>query len=68
MNLVTNTLVKLGLLKEELDYHLLRAGMVIVCLFSDIRSRLTMSDHPVRASAHERRGSRRHSQGAADSQ
>ena len=33
MNLVTNTLIKLGLLKEDLDYHLLRAGMVVVYLF-----------------------------------
>jgi hypothetical protein len=36
MNLFTNTLVKLGLLKEELDYYLLRAGTVIACLFLDI--------------------------------
>ena len=33
MNFVTKILVKFGLLKEDLDYHLVRAAMVIVFLF-----------------------------------
>jgi uncharacterized membrane protein YkgB len=33
MNLVTGILVKFGILKTDLDYHLLRALMVIICLF-----------------------------------
>jgi uncharacterized membrane protein YkgB len=33
MNLITGTLIKLGILKKDLDYHLLRALMVIICLF-----------------------------------
>ena len=33
MNLVTNALIKLGLLKEDLDYHLVRASMVVIFLF-----------------------------------
>jgi len=33
MNLITRILIKLGILKEDLDYHLLRALMVIICLF-----------------------------------
>lgn len=33
MNFVANTLVKLGILKEDLDYHLVRAAMVIIFLF-----------------------------------
>jgi uncharacterized protein DUF417 len=32
MNTLINTLIKLGLLKEDLDYHLLRASMVIIFL------------------------------------
>ena len=32
MNTLINTLTKLGLLKEDLDYHLLRASMVIIFL------------------------------------
>ena len=33
MNFVTNILVKLGILREDLDYHFVRASMVIVFLF-----------------------------------
>jgi uncharacterized membrane protein YkgB len=33
MNTLVNILVKLGLLKEDLDYHLVRASMVIIFLF-----------------------------------
>jgi uncharacterized membrane protein YkgB len=33
MSLVTKTLVKLGILKEDLDYHFFRASMVIIFLF-----------------------------------
>jgi uncharacterized membrane protein YkgB len=32
MNALTSVLIKLGLLKEDLDYHLLRASMVIIFL------------------------------------
>src|SRR6266481_10021413 len=32
MNALTSILIKLGLLKEDLDYHLLRASMVIIFL------------------------------------
>jgi uncharacterized membrane protein YkgB len=32
MNTLVNTLIKLGILKEDLDYHLLRASMVIIFL------------------------------------
>ncbi len=33
MNWLINTLIKLGLLKEDLDYHLMRASMVVLFLF-----------------------------------
>ncbi len=33
MNFVTSILVKLGILREDLDYHFIRASMVIVFLF-----------------------------------
>jgi uncharacterized membrane protein YkgB len=33
MDFITKTLVKLGILKEDLDYHLIRASMVIIFLF-----------------------------------
>jgi uncharacterized membrane protein YkgB len=33
MNFLTNTLLKLGILKDDLDYHLIRASMVIIFLF-----------------------------------
>src|SRR5258705_1033049 len=33
MKFVTNLLVKLGILKEDLDYHFVRASMVIIFLF-----------------------------------
>ena len=33
MNWLINILNKLGLLKEDLDYHLIRASMVIIFLF-----------------------------------
>jgi len=32
MNILTSILIKLGLLREDLDYHLLRASMVIIFL------------------------------------
>src|SRR5499426_501310 len=33
MGFLVNALIKLGLLKEDLDYHLVRASMVIIFLF-----------------------------------
>ncbi len=33
MNSLINLLIKSGLLKEDLDYHLIRAAMVIIFLF-----------------------------------
>jgi uncharacterized membrane protein YkgB len=33
MNLITTVLNKLGILKKDLDYHFVRASMVIVYLF-----------------------------------
>src|SRR5258707_4046175 len=33
MNFVTNILVKLGILREDLDYHFVRTAMVIIFLF-----------------------------------
>jgi uncharacterized membrane protein YkgB len=33
MNFFIHTLIKLGILKKDLDYHLVRASMVIVFLF-----------------------------------
>ena len=33
MKLITSLLVKLGILKEDLDYHLIRASMVIIFVF-----------------------------------
>ena len=33
MNLIVRALIKLGILKNDLDYHLLRASMVIIFLF-----------------------------------
>ena len=33
MNLLVKTMAKLGLLKEDLDYHFIRASMVIIFLF-----------------------------------
>jgi high-affinity nickel permease len=33
MNFVTNILVKLGILREDLDYHFVRTSMVIIFLF-----------------------------------
>ena len=33
MNLLINALMKLDLLKEDLDYHLLRASMIVLFLF-----------------------------------
>jgi uncharacterized membrane protein YkgB len=33
MKLITSLLVKLGILKEDLDYHLIRVSMVIIFLF-----------------------------------
>src|ERR1700761_3705236 len=33
MNLITIILIKLGILKKDLDYHLIRASMVIIFLF-----------------------------------
>ena len=33
MNFVTNCLIKLGILKQDLDYHFIRASMVVIFLF-----------------------------------
>ena len=33
MNLLINALIRLGLLREDLDYHLMRASMVLLFLF-----------------------------------
>jgi len=33
MNALINVLIKVGLLKEDLDYHLIRASMVVTFLF-----------------------------------
>src|SRR5207253_11468560 len=33
MNSLTNALIKVGLLKEDVDYHLIRASMVVLFLF-----------------------------------
>jgi uncharacterized membrane protein YkgB len=33
MKLITNLLIKLGILKEDLDYHFIRASMVVIFLF-----------------------------------
>ena len=33
MKFITNLLIKLGILREDLDYHLIRASMVIIFLF-----------------------------------
>jgi uncharacterized membrane protein YkgB len=33
MKLITNLLIKLGILKDDLDYHLIRASMVVIFLF-----------------------------------
>jgi hypothetical protein len=39
---IINLLVKLKILKKDLDYHLIRASMVVIFLFFGIRSGLTM--------------------------
>ena len=33
MNFVTRILIKLGILGEDIDYHVVRASMVIIFLF-----------------------------------
>jgi uncharacterized membrane protein YkgB len=33
MKVITNLLIKLGILKKDLDYHLIRASMVVIFLF-----------------------------------
>lgn len=33
MNRLTNLLIKIGILKDDLDYHVLRASMVVIFLF-----------------------------------
>jgi uncharacterized membrane protein YkgB len=33
INVIANTLIRFGLLKEDLDYHLIQASMVIIFLF-----------------------------------
>jgi uncharacterized membrane protein YkgB len=33
MSFITKILIKLGLLKQDLDYHFMRASMVIIFLF-----------------------------------
>ena len=32
MNIIINTLIKLGICKHDLDYHFIRASMVIIFL------------------------------------
>ena len=33
MNVLTNALIRLGLLTEDLDYHVMRASLVVLFLF-----------------------------------
>jgi uncharacterized membrane protein YkgB len=33
MNFITSTLIKLGILRNDLDYHFIRASMVIIFFF-----------------------------------
>ena len=33
MTLIINLLIKVGILKQDLDYRLVRASMVIICFF-----------------------------------
>jgi uncharacterized membrane protein YkgB len=33
MNVLTNALIRLGLLREDLDYHVMRASVVVLFLF-----------------------------------
>jgi uncharacterized membrane protein YkgB len=33
MNFITDSLIKLGLLKKDLDYHLIRIALVLIFLF-----------------------------------
>jgi uncharacterized membrane protein YkgB len=33
MNSITSTLIRLGILKEDLEYHFVRVSMVIIFLF-----------------------------------
>jgi hypothetical protein len=40
MNILLRALAKTGLLKGDLDCHLIRASMVVIYFFSDIRSGL----------------------------
>ncbi len=42
MNPLFKILIRLGILKNDLDYHLIRASMVIIFLFLDIRNGLAM--------------------------
>jgi hypothetical protein len=41
MNSLIKILTKFGLLKEDLDYHFVRASMVIIFLFLGIRNGLS---------------------------
>jgi hypothetical protein len=38
MQYITNLLVRMGILRDDLDYHLIRASMVIIYLFLGIRN------------------------------
>jgi hypothetical protein len=38
MSPLTGILIKLGILKKDLDYHIIRAAMVIIFLFLVIKS------------------------------
>jgi hypothetical protein len=42
MNFIISSLIQLGILKKDLDYHLLRTLMVIISLFLDIRNGSSM--------------------------
>ena len=33
MNLIIDTLIKLGICKDDLDYHFIRASMVVIFFF-----------------------------------
>jgi hypothetical protein len=41
MNSLINVMTRFGLLKDDLDYHLIRASMVIIFLFLVIRNGLS---------------------------
>jgi hypothetical protein len=42
MNFITSTLIRLGILKDDLDYQFVRASMVIIFSFFGYQKLLTM--------------------------